>query len=199
MKKTLLLVLSCCVLTLGAGAAETQKIATIDLRKVFDNYWRTKQADAKLKDDAAELEKDRKTMVDQFQKSEVAYRKLVDAASDPAISSAEKEKRQKDAETELLGLRDFEAKIKQFDATSRATLGEKQRRIRDNILTEIRDTIKLKVKAVGYTLVLDSAAETPNGTPIILFNTGNDDLTDVVLKELNMTAPATPAPASPAK
>ena len=84
MKKTLLLVLSCCVLTLGAGAAETQKIATIDLRKVFDNYWRTKQADAKLKDDAAELEKDRKTMVDQFQKSEVAYRKLVDAASDPA-------------------------------------------------------------------------------------------------------------------
>ena len=196
MKKTLLLVLSCCLLALGAGAAETQKIATIDLRKVFDNYWRTKQADAKLKDDAAELDKDRKMMVDQFQKNEVTYKKLVDAASDPAISSAEKEKRQKDAENELLGLRDLEAKIKQFDTTSRATLGEKQRRIRDNILTEIRDTIKLKVKGVGYTLVLDSAAETSNGTPIILFNTGNDDLTDVVLKELNMTAPATPAPAA---
>ena len=197
MKKTLLLVLSCCVLALGAGAAETQKIATIDLRKVFDNYWRTKQADAKLKDDAAELDKDRKMMVDQFQKNEVTYRKLVDAASDPAISAAEKEKRQKDAENDLLGLRDLEAKIKQFDTTSRATLGEKQRRIRDNILTEIRDTIKLKVKGVGYTLVLDSAAETPNGTPIILFSTGNDDLTESVLKELNMTAPATPA--SPAK
>ena len=193
MKKTLLLLVSCCVLALGAGAAEPQKIATIDLRKVFDNYWRTKQADAKLKDDAAELEKDRKMMVDQFQKNEVSYRKLVDAASDPAISSAEKQKRQKDAENDLLGLRDLEAKIKQFDTTSRATLGEKQRRIRDNILTEIRDTIKLKVKIVGYTLVLDTAAETPNGTPIVLFNIGNDDLTDGVLKELNMTAPATPA------
>lgn len=192
MKKTLLLILSCCVLALGAGAAESQKIATIDLRKVFDNYWRTKQADAKLKDDAAELEKDRKIMVDQFQRNEVSYKKLVDAANDPAIASAEKEKRMKDAENELLGLRDLEAKIKQFDTTSRATLGEKQRRIRDNILTEIRDTIKLKVKGAGYTLVIDSAAETPNGTPIILFSTGNDDLTEPVLKDLNMTAPATP-------
>ncbi len=192
MKKTLLILTSYCVLALSASAAETQKTATIDLRKVFDSFWRTKEADARLKADAAELDKDRKTMFDQFQKNEVNYKKLVDAVNDPAISSAEKEKRKKDAENELLGLRDFEAKIKQFDTTSFATLDEKRRRIREKILTEIRDTIKLKVKSAGYTLVLDSAAETPTGMPIILFNAGHDDLTDVVLKELNITAPATP-------
>ena len=49
-----------------ASAAEAQKIATIDLRKTFDSYWRTKQADANLKDQAADLEKERKAMVDQI-------------------------------------------------------------------------------------------------------------------------------------
>jgi outer membrane protein len=149
MKKTLLILSSCCVLALGASAAETQRIATIDLRKVFDNFWETKRADAKLKEDAGDLEKDRKIMVDQFQKNEEKYTKLLDSAKDPAISTTEREKRKKDAENELLGLRDMENRIKQFDATSRAQLAEKQRRIRDNLLTQIRDTVKANVKTAG--------------------------------------------------
>lgn len=189
MKKIILILSSCCVLALGTSATEAQRIATIDLRKVFDNYWRTKQADARLKEDAADLEKDRNIMMDQFQKGEVEYKKLLDGANDPAISTAERDKRKKDAESELLGLRDLEARIKQFDTTSRATLGEKQRRIRDNILSEIRDTIKARVKGGNYSLVIDSAAETPNGTPIVLFASGGDDLTEPVLSQLNVNAP----------
>ena len=193
MKKSLLILSFFCAFAVGAAAAEAQKIATVDLRKVFDNYWRTKQADSKLKEDAADLEKDRKIMVDQFQKGEVEYKKLLDGANDPAISTAERDKRKKDAENELLSLRDLESRIKQFDTTSRATLGEKQRRIRDNILSEIRDTIKSKVKGGNYSLVVDTAAETPNGTPIILFSSSSDDLTDAVLTQLNVNAPlATP-------
>ena len=190
MKKTFLILSFCFAVAVSTVAAEGQKIATIDLRKVFDGYWRTKQADANLKDQAADLEKERKMMVDQFQKGEEGYKKMLDAANDPAIAAPEREKRKKDAENDLLGLRDLEGRIKQFDNTSRTTLGEKQRRMRDNILAEIRDTIKAKVKGGGYTLVVDSAAETPNGTPIILFNAGNDDITDEVLKQLNITAPA---------
>jgi outer membrane protein len=191
MKKTLLILSSCCVLALSTCAVQAQRITTVDLRKVFDNFWRTKQADAKLKEDAADLEKDRNLMVDQFQKGEVDYKKLLDGANDPAISTAERDKRKQEAENELLGLRDLEARIKQFDTTSRAALGEKQRRIRDNILSEIRETIKAQVKSGNYTLVIDTAAETPNGTPIILYSAGNDDLTDAVLDQLNVNAPLT--------
>lgn len=197
MKNTILILISCLALTLSAAAQ--QKIATIDLRKVFDNYWRTKQADANLKDQAADLEKERKIMVDQFQKGDERYKKLLDSANDQALSTAERDKRKKDAENELLGLRDLEARIKQFDNTSRATLGEKQRRMRDNILQEIRDTVKAAVKKGGHTLVIDTAAETVNGTPIVLYSAGNDDLTDSVLSQLNINAPATPPAKSDAK
>jgi outer membrane protein len=190
MKKTILILSACLAMALSAAAAEGQKIATIDLRKVFDNYWRTKQADASLKEQAADLEKESRTMVDQFRKGEEKYKKLLDSANDQALSAAEREKRKKEAENELLGLRDMETRIKQFDNTSRTTLGEKQRRMRDNILQEIRDTIKARVKNGGYTMVFDTAAETPNGTPIVLYTAGNDDLTDSVLAQLNVNAPA---------
>jgi outer membrane protein len=190
MKRTILILTACAALALDAGAAEAQKIATIDLRKVFDGYWRTKQADANLKEQAADLEKERQVMVDQFQKGEANYKKLLDTANDQALSATERDKRKKDAENELLNLRDMESRIKQFDNTSRTTLGEKQRRMRDNILQEIRDTVKARVKSTGHTLVVDSAAETVNGTPIVLFNAGADDLTETVLSQLNINAPA---------
>jgi len=188
MKKTILTLT--CTLALALSASAEQKIATVDLRKVFDNYWRTKQADANIKEQAADLEKERKTMVDRFQANEEKYKKLLDGANDIALSAPEREKRKKDAENELINLREMETRIRQFDNTSKATLGEKQRRIRDNILQEIRDTIKARVKTGGYTLVLDTAAETPNSTPILLYSSGNDDLTDVVLSQLNINAPA---------
>jgi outer membrane protein len=194
MKTTLLLFSLCLVITLGCQAADGQRIATVDLRRVFDNYWRTKHADAKLKEEAADLERDRKMMIDQIQAGEAEYKKLLDQADDPALSAPERDKRKNESENRLLGLRDLEARIKQFEATSRATLGEKQRRMRDSILAEIRERIKGRIKSASYTLVLDVAAETPNGTPIVLFTAGHDDLTDAVLTELNINAP----PASPA-
>jgi outer membrane protein len=98
MKKTILIL--CAGLGLLAAeatfAAEGQKIATVDLRKVFDNYWRTKQADASLKEQAADLEKESKVMVDQFRKGEANYKKMLDSANDQSLSSTEPEKRKKD-------------------------------------------------------------------------------------------------------
>ena len=83
--------------------------------------------------------------------------------------------------------------------TARTTLAEKQRRMRDNILQEIRETVKARVKTGGYTLVVDTAAETMNGTPIVLYSAGTDDLTDSVLSQLNINAPPPPAGKSDAK
>lgn len=187
MKKFILtLLLASGVVAFGADT----KIATIDLRKAFDNYWRTKQADANLKDQASDLEKERKAMFDQYEKSRENYRKLLDSANDPAVSSDEREKRKKQAESELLALRAQEERVRQFDATAKTTLGEKQRRVRDQILAEIKDKIKARAKAGNYAMVIDTAAETVNGTPFVLYSgSAENDLTEAILAELNLNAP----------
>jgi outer membrane protein len=173
-----------------APAPSAQKIAVIDLRKAFDNYWKTKQADANLKEQAADLEKARNRLVDDYKKGQEAYKKQLDGANDPALSAEERDKRKKAAENELLALRRIEDDVKQFDNTSRTTLGEKQRRVRDQILSEIKDKIKARAKAGNYTMVIDTAAESINNTPFVLYTASSDnDLTDAILAELNLNAP----------
>jgi outer membrane protein len=188
--KKLFLTLGLAVMFSMAAHAET-KIATIDLRKVFDNYYKTRQADANLKDEAADKEKERKEMVDTFKKGEEEWKKLIDKSNDQAVSADERDKAKQAAEKKLLELRDLEQTIKQYEASARAALGEKQRRKRDAILEEIRTLINAKAKAGGFSLVVDTAAESINSTPIVLFSSNENDLTDSILKDLNATA--TPA------
>jgi len=168
------------------------RIATIDLRKVFDDYYKTKAADSTLKDRANDLEKERKVMLDQYQKSIETHKKALDDANDPALSPDEREKRKKTAEGRLLDIRSLEQSINEFDKTARISLEEQQRNMRDKILAEIRNVINAKAKTGGYSMVLDSAAESANRTPVMLYNAGENDLTSEVLSQLNTAAPRVP-------
>jgi outer membrane protein len=179
------------------ASAQSLKIGSIDLRKVFDGYWKTKTADANLKEEAGGLDKERKTMVDQLQKGQENYKKILDSANDAAVSTEERDRRKKAAEEELLKLKELQNNIEQFDRQARTTLGEKQRRMRDNLLAEIKEVIKVKAKAANYTYVLDIAADSINNTPFVLYTSGDNDFSDDVLKQLNLTAPAETPKATP--
>jgi outer membrane protein len=184
------------ILTLGftvllaLSASAQTKIGTIDLRKVFDDYYKTKAADANLKEKAGELDKERKNLMDQYGKSRDDYKKSLDGANDQAVSADEREKRKKTAESKLLEIKELEQTIDQFDRQSRTTLEEQQRRMRDNILKEIQTVITTKAKAANYSMVLDTASESFNKTPILLYTNGENDITAMVLKDLNQAAPA---------
>ena len=177
---------------LSFPAAAQNKVATIDLKKVFDEYYKTKAADSKLKDQAADLAKESKAYMDQYQKGTEDYKKLLDDANNQAVSADEREKRKKAAETKLLEIKELEQTIRQFDTTSRTTLQEQRRQMRERILGEIRGVVNLKSKAAGFSLVIDTASETVNETPVVLFSSGENDVTAAVIEQLNATAPLAP-------
>ena len=198
MKYSLMLCAALLAAPLAASAAD--RIAVVDLKKVFDGYWKTKQADLNLKERAGELDKKRKDMLDDLKKAGDEYKKLVESSTDSAVSIEERDRRKKLAETKLRELQEIEQSIGQFDRSARAQLGESQRNMRDKIVVEIRDLVNKKAKTAGYAAVLDSAAESAVGTPILLFNASLPDLTDEVISQLNATAPAgaltTPPPSA---
>ncbi len=177
-----------------AVAAQAQsKMAVVDLKKVFDGYWRTKQADTQLKERAGDLEKARNGMVEDYKKANEDFKKMLDGLNDPAASAEEKDKRKKDAEKKQLEVRELEQSIRTFDDNSRKTIVEMQKRMRESVLRDIRGVVEEKAKVAGYQAVLDTAAESINQTPVVVYTSllgGSDDLSDGVLKALNANAPA---------
>src|SRR5260370_31565620 len=174
---------------LGGPAWAQSRIATVDLRKVFDNYWKTKQADAALKDRAADMEKEHKNMLDDWKKAKEDYQGLLGSANDQAVSTEEREKRKKSAEEKLKYIKETEDTIAQYERRARSPLDEQKKRMRDNILGEIRTAVNAKAKSSGFSLVFDTAAESANGTPIILFTSNDNDMTETILTQLNAGAP----------
>jgi len=192
MKKTLPVILSICALVLVVGVAPASaqtRTATVDLKRLFDNYWKTKQADAALKARGADLEKEFKAMADEYKAGKEAYTALSTAASDPAISDSERERKKQEAEDTFRNLKTQEEAIGKFKAQADATITEQRRRMRDNLLGNIRQTISSEARRASYTMVIDITAESINGAPVVLYSTGDNDITDAVLSQLNASAP----------
>jgi len=178
------------LMTMLSGSAWAQgRLATVDLKKLFENYWKTKQASASLDDRKKDMEKEDKNMLDDYKTKKDEYQSLVTASSDPNVAPGERDKRKKAAEDKLKQLKDLEDTIVQYERQARTTLVEQNQRMRTNILGEIKNVVNAKAKAGGFSLVIDTAAQSGDATPIVLFTNNENDLTAAVLEELNRSAP----------
>src|SRR6185437_279759 len=164
-------------------------VAVIDLKRVFDNYWKRKQAQAQIDDQKADFEKKFKGMLDDYQKANEDYKKLIDSANDQAVAGDERDKRKSAAEKKLVEIKEIDQQATLFQKNSNEMLSLQVRRMTENILKDIRELVDAKAKAGGYSLVLDTAAQSAAGTPVVLFSNGENDITAEILSQLNATAP----------
>jgi outer membrane protein len=174
---------------LSSSAFAQGRLATVDLRKLFDGYWKTKKADVQLKERAADMEKEHKSMLDDYKKGKEDYASLLADANNQVLSPEERDKRKKSAEDKLKQLKETEDTIGQYERQARTTLDEQRKRMRDSILEEIKTTLNAKAKAAGYAIVIDVAAESVNATPVVLYCNNENDVTQAVLDDLNKNAP----------
>ena len=174
---------------LSVPALAQTKIGTVDLRKLFDGYWKTRQVQIVLNDRKAQLDNDDKSMRDDLKKGGDEYQKLLAQANDQALSADQRDKRKQAAADKLKQLQDSKTAIDQFERQAQITLSEQSQRMRDNILGEIKAAVTAQAKVAGYSLVIDAAAEAANATTAVVYSNGENDLTDAVLKQLNAGAP----------
>ena len=165
------------------------KIAIVDMKKAFEHYYKTKQAETQIKSQGAEADKVFKGMLEDYKKANQEYKTLLDGSADQAVSNEEREKRKNAAEKKLVDLQEIEKSVRQYEKSAKENIGALEKRMRDKIVDEIREVVNRLSKNGNYSLVLDLAAVTPYQTPIILYTDGQNDLTDSVVKELNATAP----------
>jgi Skp family chaperone for outer membrane proteins len=184
------------VFLLASQAMAQNRIATVDLTKVFDKYWKREQAEAALKVREDELSKELKSLGDDYTKLKDDYLKLRDAINDPTLTTVERDKRKATADSKLLELKNREDDIRTMEGNDREELDLKTQRLRETLLKDITAAVNAKAKSAGYFLVIDKTAESFNKlhTPIVLYSNGENDITDEVLKQLNAAAPAPTTP-----
>lgn len=174
----------------GGLAAQAQgRLATVNLVDVFDKYWKTKQAKLALADSKSDLKKELDTMNEAHKKLIAQFQQLRADANDQAVSSAEREKRNKALEPRLRELRESEETLKAFVGRGDAELEQKTKRMMEDVIKDIRSAVAGRARAGGYAFVLDGSAKSLSQTEIFLYNSAESDLTEAVLKELNLTAP----------
>ena len=163
------------------------KVGTVDMQKIFEGYYKKKQADEMLQQQGADADKVIRGWEEDFKKANEEYRKLVEGANDQAVSAEERERRRKSAEGKLVEIRDIEKTYTQFRRDAGTRIDEMKRRWQERIIQEIREVISRKAKAGSFTLVLDIGNRLD--LPYVLYTNGQNDMTDEVLSELNASAP----------
>jgi outer membrane protein len=159
------------------------KIATVDLRKLMNGYWKTKQANVVLDNRKADLRKELKDMADGLEKAESDYKQLLTQADDPAISDVERDRRKQAVSDKDKEISDSKTAYDQFSRQAEVQLQDQVQRMTSNLLADIQAAVSAKAKLAGYSLVINSASDA------VVFNSPDTDITADVLAELNAGAP----------
>ena len=185
MKNLRLTLLTVVLLAATAFSASAQtKVANVDMKKIFNGYWKTKQATTALENRKAELRKEIKDMADGLEKAQTDYKQLLDQSNDQAISADERDKRKQAATGKAKEISNSKVALEQFQRQAEAQLADQSQRMSGNLVTEIQKAVADKAKAGGYTLVLNSAT-----SEVVVYSDPQTDITDAVLAQLKLSEP----------
>ncbi|MFH0771161.1 MAG: OmpH family outer membrane protein [Candidatus Omnitrophota bacterium] len=152
---------SICLTAVNCVFAAGEKIAYMDLGKIFDDYNKTKDFDKELekKSDFKQAERDK--LVAEIKKLKDEIDLMSDKAKEPKQAAID----------------DKIKKLQDFDRDTRDALRKERDDMARRILKEIKDVIDGLGKKEGYSLILDSRA--------VLYGAEGDDLTNSVSNDLN--------------
>jgi outer membrane protein len=178
-----ILTLAILVATAVSACAET-KVASVDMKKLFNGYYKTKLAQTSLEGRKAELRKEIKDMADGLEKAQADYKQFLDQASDPALAADERDKRKQAVADKAKEITSSRTAIEQFQRQAEAQLADQSQRMSANLVGEIQKAVADKAKAGGYSLVMNAGS-----TEVVVFAGDANDITANVLAQLNAGAP----------
>ena len=189
MKKMLLNVLMVLAVCTGVELLAQNmplKIAVIDMNRVFQEYNKTKINEAKLKKQA-EIYKEYSTQLAQsLSKLRQEFVKLRDDSQNMVYTAAERENRRMNAQEKYRQAAAKEAELREYNRERQKQLRDEYEKLRSSILTDISNVVSAKCLAEGYGLVLDKSGRSLNNIPLVVYSSKMLDITESVIKTLNM-------------
>lgn len=183
-------------LVAAAPSAQAQvKIGTLDMNAVFTQYYKTKDAEAKLNEARAAAKKELDDRLETLKKAMDEINKINADLEKPELSKDAKDKSTKSRDDKVNDARNLDREITEFRGTRERQLQEQFVRMRKDIIDEIMKVVNDKVKAAGYDLVFDKSGMSMGQIPVLVYSRADLDFSKEIVETLNKNAPkATPAP-----
>ena len=189
MKRVLMMLFLAVGLNLGYTLNAATAIGVISLEKVYNGYWRTDVENKKLKTKQEEALDRIKKLEESLRKEGTVLGNMIKAMQDPRLAAAERSNRQQQVQTKQKELQQMQDAIQGFRERTRKDLELDMRKEREQIMEEIQQIVSNEAKKRKLNLVLDEAARSAAIAPIVIFTDGENDLTEEVLRQLNLSDP----------
>lgn len=190
MKKLLCLAaVSCMVFAFGADKPKMtdfmQRIAVVDMDRLFREYYKTKIVEANLKRQADIYRDYALKLQEEIKRLQAEFIELRDASLNVVLTDATRESKRLKAMEKYRELNAKEGELKDYNREKQAQMRDDQDTQRTKILNDIRTVAKNQAVLAGYNFVLDKNALSVSGLPVIIYAQPAADITEPVLKELN--------------
>ena len=201
MKKYLITPILSLILSLAfAGTASAElKIGTVDMKKIFESYWRTKEAETKMSETRAMLKRDIDERNEARKQLQDSIEKLNDEIKKPEISKETAIRKTKERDDKIGEWQNMMRELQAYQQEKEKQLADQTLRIRNGIVDEIRKVVDDKVKSAGYDLVFDTSGNSINNVPVVLYAKEAWDFTKEIIEKLNADRPKSAAPEKPAE
>lgn len=184
--RTVVSILALAAFTSAIYSQESLKIATVDMSKTFESYWKTTLSNKQIKERETDFNKIEQGMVDDIKLIQEEYSRLVQSAQDPANAASKREEDSKQARLKAAANDRSLRSLTEYRQNKQRTMGEMRARLSKARVDEIKEIISAKAKQGSYDLVVNSAQ---NDAALVLYTVGKNDLTKEVIEELNKEAP----------
>tara|TARA_B100000085_G_scaffold84076_1_gene75862 strand:- start:561 stop:1166 length:606 start_codon:yes stop_codon:yes gene_type:complete len=189
MKRVLMMLFLAVGLNLSHNLNAATAIGVISLEKVYNGYWKTDVENKKLKTKQEEALDRIKKLEESLRKEGTVLGNMIKAMQDPRLAAAERSKRQQQVQTKQKELQQMQDAIRGFRERTQKDLELDMRKAREQIMEEIQQIVSVEAKKRELNLVLDHAARSAAIAPIVIFTDGENDLTEEVLRQLNLSDP----------
>ena len=204
MKKTLILSLFAASLALSNQAAAEINIGTVDMKKVFENYKKTKDAESRISEMRNKYKKELDERMEKLKGMKDEIDKLTEDTKKAELSVEKRQTIAKKRDDIAGEANNLWKEVQQSQQEKEKQLADHSVRMRNGIVEEIKKVIDKNVATKGYDLVFDKSGPSLNGVNIVLHSKDAWDFTKDVIDELNKAPGAasaeeldkTPAPAA---
>lgn len=183
-------------ISLPAKAQGNMKVGIVDMKRVFQEYYKTKDAEKKVNEDKSKAKKELDERGTKYKELIGRWNEIEKVLKDKLVNEQLKTQKQKEAQDVISEARSMEREMEEFKRKREQQLQEQVMRMRKGLLEDIKVRVEEKAKRDNFDLVFDKSGMSPSGVPFLLHSKDASDFSTEVISELNKNAPADTAPAA---